>query len=59
MEDVRKLENNNVVEVVLDVESVSGCGRCSHGRGSHGRGYTRGVKQRGGNDSGGVAEGST
>ena len=54
LEDVRELENDNVVEVEPDVESGSGSGRCSHGRGR-----TCGAKQKGGNDNGGVAEGST
>ena len=54
LEDVCKLENNNVVEVEPDVESGSGCGRCSHGRGR-----TCGAKQKEGNDNGGIAEGST
>ena len=51
LEDVHKLENDNVVEVESMVESSSGRGR--------GRGDARGVEQKGGNDSGGVAEGST
>ena len=51
MEDVRKLENDNVVEVKSMVESSSSRG-CGHGS-------ARGVKQKGGNDSGGVAEVST
>ena len=59
LEDVRELENDNVVEVESDVESGSGRGRCSRGDGSRGRGCVRGVKQKGGNDSGGIAEGST
>ena len=57
LEDVCELENDNVVEVESDVESGSGCGCCSRGDG--GRGCVRGVKQKGGNDSGGIAEGST
>lgn len=41
LEDVRELQNDNVVEVELDVESGSGRG-CGH---------THGAKQKRGNDN--------